>query len=212
MKSQKNIKTMVLLCLMAAVLVILAYTPLGYLNIGPLAITFNTIPVAIAAIALGPVGGIVAGGVFGLTSFLQCFGGSVLGTTLFGISPILTVFQCFVPRMLDGLLIGLLSNAMRKHCTSAIANCAVTGFFAAFLNTLFYMSSLILLFGRTDIILSYRETRAPGQNVFLFVCAFVGINAIAEWVSSTLVTGAVGAALTKAKLVPAPKAKLVAAE
>ena len=200
MKSQKNIKSMVLLGLMAAVLVILAYTPLGYLNIGPLAITFNTIPVAIAAIALGPVGGIVAGGVFGLTSFLQCFGGSVLGTTLFGISPILTVFQCFVPRMLDGLLIGLLSNAMRKHCTSAIANCAVTGFFAAFLNTLFYMSSLILLFGRTDIILSYRETLAPG------------INAIAEWVSSTLVTGAVGAALTKAKLVPAPKAKLAAAE
>ena len=192
MKSQKNIKSMVLLGLMAAVLVILAYTPLGYLNIGPLAITFNTIPVAIAAIALGPVGGIVAGGV--------------------GISPILTVFQCFVPRMLDGLLIGLLSNAMRKHCTSAIANCAVTGFFAAFLNTLFYMSSLILLFGRTDIILSYRETLAPGKNVFLFVCAFVGINAIAEWVSSTLVTGAVGAALTKAKLVPAPKAKLVAAE
>ena len=194
MKSQKNIKSMVLLGLMAAVLVILAYTPLGYLNIGPLAITFNTIPVAIAAIALGPVGGIV------------------LGTTLFGISPILTVFQCFVPRMLDGLLIGFLSNAMRKHCTSAIANCAVTGFFAAFLNTLFYMSSLILLFGRTDIILSYRETLAPGKNVFLFVCAFVGINAIAEWVSSTLVTGAVGAALTKAKLVPAPKAKLVAAE
>ena len=114
--------------------------------------------------------------------------------------------------MLDGLLIGFLSNAMRKHCTSAIANCAVTGFFAAFLNTLFYMSSLILLFGKTDIILSYRETLAPGKNVFLFVCAFVGINAIAEWVSSTLVTGAVGAALTKAKLVPAPKAKLAAAE
>lgn len=45
MKSQKNIKSMVLLGLMAAVLVILAYTPLGYLNIGPLAITFNTIPV-----------------------------------------------------------------------------------------------------------------------------------------------------------------------
>lgn len=34
MKSQKNIKSMVLLGLMAAVLVILAYTPLGYLNIG----------------------------------------------------------------------------------------------------------------------------------------------------------------------------------
>ena len=39
-----------------------------------LSITFNMIPVAIAAIAMGPLGGAIIGGVFGLISFLQCFG------------------------------------------------------------------------------------------------------------------------------------------
>ena len=39
-----------MLGLMAAVLLLMAYTPLGYLNIGPLAISFNVIPVAISAV------------------------------------------------------------------------------------------------------------------------------------------------------------------
>ena len=63
-----------LLGLMAAILLLMAYTPLGYLNIGPLAISFNVIPVAISAVVLGPVGGAVASAIFGLTSFLQCIG------------------------------------------------------------------------------------------------------------------------------------------
>lgn len=42
-----------LLGLMAAILLLMAYTPLGYLNIGPLAISFNVIPVAISAVVLG---------------------------------------------------------------------------------------------------------------------------------------------------------------
>ena len=41
-----------LLGLMIAILLVMSYTPLGYLNIGPLAISFNVIPVAISAIVL----------------------------------------------------------------------------------------------------------------------------------------------------------------
>ena len=82
-----------LLGLMAAILLLMAYTPLGYLNIGPLAISFNVIPVAISAVVLGPVGGAVAGAIFGLTSFLQCIGvggSSAMGVVLFGINPVLS--------------------------------------------------------------------------------------------------------------------------
>ena len=57
-----------LLGLMAAILLLMAYTPLGYLNIGPLAISFNVIPVAISAVVLGPVGGAVAGAILPLSS------------------------------------------------------------------------------------------------------------------------------------------------
>ena len=55
MKTKKFTTTqLTMLGLMAAVLMLMAYTPLGYLNIGPLAISFNVIPVAISAVVLGP--------------------------------------------------------------------------------------------------------------------------------------------------------------
>ena len=75
MKNNKLSTTqLTILGLMTAILLLMSYTPLGYLNIGPLAITFNVIPVAIAAITCGPVGGLIVGSVFGLTSFGQCIG------------------------------------------------------------------------------------------------------------------------------------------
>ena len=68
MKSNKfTTSQLTILGLMAGILFLMAYTPLGYLNIGPLAVTFNVIPVAICAVVLGPTGGAVAGAVFGLT-------------------------------------------------------------------------------------------------------------------------------------------------
>ena len=72
MKTKKfTTSQLTILGLMAGILFLMAYTPLGYLNIGPLAVTFNVIPVAVCAIVLGPTGGAIAGAVFGLTSFMQ---------------------------------------------------------------------------------------------------------------------------------------------
>ena len=200
MKTKFSVSQLVILGLMTAILLLMAYTPLGYLNIGPLAITFNVIPVAISAITLGPVGGAIAGAVFGLTSFLQCIGvggTSAMGVILFGINPVLAFIQRFVPRMLDGFLLGYIFRGARKLTNFSVA-CLVTGFCSAFLNTLFFMGALILLFGNTE----YMQGLIGGKNVILFVCGFVGINAVFEMLSSTIITGAVGLALYKARFVP----------
>lgn len=202
-KKQFTTSQLTILGLMSALLLLMAYTPLGYLNIGPLAITFNVIPVAVSAIVLGPVGGAVAGGVFGLTSFLQCIGvggTSAMGVILFEINPVFAFIQRFVPRMLDGLLLGYIFNAVRRKGSIYIA-CAVTGFCSAFLNTVFFMLALVLLYGHTE----YIQGLMGGKNVIVFICTFVGINAVCEMVSSTILTGAVGAALYKAGFVPALK-------
>lgn len=201
MKTKLTTSQITMLGLMAAVLLLMAYTPLGYLNIGPLAITFNVIPVAISAIVLGPVGGAIAGAIFGLTSFLQCIGiggTSAMGAMLFSINPVLAFIQRFVPRVLDGLLLGYIFRGMRKK-TNVYVSCAVTGFFSAFLNTAFFMTALVVLFGNTE----YIQGLIGGRNVIVFICTFVGINAVCEMVSSTVLTGAVGAALSKARLIPA---------
>ena len=205
MTTQSKTTKLAILGLMTGVLLLMAYTPLGYLNIGPLAITFNMIPVAICAITLGPLGGAIAGAVFGLTSFLQCIGiggTSAMGAVLFEINPILAFIQRFIPRLLDGLLLGYIFQAVRKWKNSYLA-CTVPGFCSAFLNTVFFMTALILLYGNTEDVQGWMG----GKNVIVFVCTFVGINAVFEILSATIITGAVGAALVKARLVPAIQKK-----
>lgn len=208
MTTQSKTTQLAILGLMTGVLLLMAYTPLGYLNIGPLAITFNMIPVAICAITLGPAGGAIAGAVFGLTSFLQCIGiggTSAMGAILFEINPMLAFIQRFVPRVLDGFLLGYIFQAVRRWKNSYLA-CTITGFFSAFLNTVFFMTALILLYGNTE----YVQGLIGGKNVIVFVCTFVGINAVFEMISSTVITGAVGAALVKARLVPSIQKNLQA--
>lgn len=198
--SKEKIKRLVLLALFSAILMVMSYTPLGYLNIGPLAITFNVIPVALAAATLGPSGGAFVGAVFGITSFLQCIGvggTSAMGVILFDISPIFAFVQRFFPRVLEGLIAGFIFKGMKKISNNTVS-CAVTGFATAFLNTALFMSTLVLLFGNTD----YIKDMIGGQNIIIFICTFVGINAVFEMLAATLITGAVGTALFRAKVVP----------
>ena len=201
----KSAKPLVLMGLLTAILILFSFTPIGTIPIGPLSITLNIIPVAIAAVAMGPAGGAAMGAVFGILSFLQCIGIGVpsgMGATLFGISPFLAFVQRFIPRVLDGLLVGFIFRWTDKGLGHGPAG-FIAGFCSAFLNTLFFMSALILLFGNTE----YVQGLIGGRNVIVFVCAFVGVNAVVEMIVSTLVTGGVSAALYKARLLPLSPAK-----
>lgn len=199
MKTRFKPRELTLLGLLTAILLVMSYTPLGYLNIGPLAITLNMIPVAVSAVALGPVGGAITGAVFGMTSFLQCLGiggTSAMGVILFEINPFLAFVQRFVPRMLTGLLIGCIYDGLTKLGSKKAAG-YVAGFSAAFLNTVLFMGSLILLFGNTQ----YVQDLMGGKNVILFICTYVGINAVVEMLVSTAVTGILCYTLKRARLI-----------
>lgn len=194
-KKKFGTRQMVTMAMLGAILLIMSFTPLGYLNIGPLAISLNMIPVGIAAIALGPVGGMILGGVFGITSFLQCIGiggTSAMGAILFEISPVLAFVQRFFPRLLAGLLSGFIYQGARKLVNSTVAG-FVTGFCAALLNTVLFMLALVLLFGNT----AYLQGMIGGRNIIVFICAFVGINAVVELIATTAVVGMIGKVLNR---------------
>ena len=191
-------RSMVLLAMLSGILLVMSFTPLGYLNIGPLAISLNMIPVAIGAIALGPGGGAFLGAVFGITSCLQCVGiggTSAMGVALFEISPVLTILQRFVPRVLAGCLTGMIYRGLHKlHFRFAPY---VAGFCAALLNTVLFMTALVLLFGNTE----YLQNMIGGKNILLFIIGFVGVNALVEMFATTVAAGAVCKALQKLKLI-----------
>lgn len=200
MKTKFGTKELTLLGLLTALVLVLSLTPYGTFAIGPLSITLNIIPIAIAAVALGPIGGLIIGSVFGLLSFLQCFGIGVpsgMGAQLVQINAFLAFVQRFVPRALDGFLVGFIFKGVSKASNNSAAS-FVSGFFSAFLNTLFFMTALILLFGNTEYVQGLRG----GKNVLLFIVTFVGINAVVEMIASTIVTGLVGTALTAAGFIP----------
>ena len=199
MKSKRmDTRRMVLLAMLSGILLMMSFTPLGYLNIGPLAISLNMIPVAIGAIALGPGGGAFLGAVFGITSCLQCVGiggTSTMGMILFEINPLLTIIQRFGTRVLAGWLTGVVFRVLHKyHCPQPNY---IAGFCAALFNTVFFMSALVLLFGKTE----YLQDLIAGRNILLFMVTSVGVNALVELLLDTLAVGAVCKALEKLKMI-----------
>lgn len=189
---------MTLLAMLVAVLIVLAYVnipmPMG------LSITFNMIPVAIAAMAMGLPGGMIIGGAFGLISFLQCFGicgSSALGAALVSVSPVLMFIQRFVSRVLVGVLAAVIYRAVGKTRAPLYIRGLVTGFSAAFFNTLYFMTLLVLFFGSTE------KLAGPiaEKGVLMYIITSVGINAVVEMAVAAVVTGAAGVALKKARLI-----------
>ena len=194
--SQKKLITMVETALLGAIIVVMAFTPLGYLRTATgLEITFIMIPVVIGAATVGPSAGAILGGVFGITSFIQCFGMSAFGSTLMGINPVLTFLVCVPTRILAGFIAGLVFKAIGKKGKEKLGATAAS-LAGPLLNTLFFMSTLILCFGNTEYILGIKEAMGA-TNVLSFVALFVGLQGVIEAAVCFVAGSAVSVALLK---------------
>lgn len=97
MRNKKTLE-MVQVAVLVAIVLIMSFTPIGYLRTAGLEISLITIPVVIGAMVIGPKAGLILGLVFGFTSFYQCFGMSPFGATLLGINPVATFLVCVPTR------------------------------------------------------------------------------------------------------------------
>lgn len=189
MKQSKTLR-LTRLALLAALVLVLAYTPLGYIHIGPLAITPIMIPVTVGAILLGPLEGAVLGGVFGLTSFSTCFGADAFGAALLAINPFFTFVVCVLARVLAGWLPALLFRAVYRPGRPVRKNLAfgAAALAGPVLNTVFFMGGLVLFFYRTEYIQGF-VTALGAANPFLFVLLFVGVQGLVEAAVGFVVSG-----------------------
>lgn len=181
---------MVQTAILSAIIILMAFTPLGYLKVGTISITFLMIPVVIGAIFVGPTCGAVLGGVFGMTSFIQCFTGDVFGATLLGINPFLTFILCMVPRILMGLFVGLIFRALSKIDKTKLVSFAVASLSGAVINTVLFVGALILFFGSSDYIQSF------GPNLPAILGVLITINAVLEAAVCMVAGGAITKALS----------------
>lgn len=137
MRAKKETLSMVLTALFTAIIIIMAFTPLGYIPLGVINATIIHIPVILGAIFLGPKKGAFLGFIFGLTSFIKntvtpatvsAFVFSpVLAASQFGVSGVFkSAFICFVPRILVGVFPYFIYILVRKLSSGAAAKLKVS--------------------------------------------------------------------------------------
>ena len=183
-KSKFSTKYLVEMALLVAIILLMAFTPIGYIKTAGLEITLIVIPVAVGAVTLGPAAGAILGGVFGITSFIQCFGMSAFGTLLLGVNPVFT--------FLDGWLTGLIYAGLKKTKIPSAGSVTLASLCCPLLNTTFFMGTLVTLFAGT-----MREQFGM-TKVIPFIAAFVGVNGVVEAIVCFVIGTAVSMALKKA--------------
>lgn len=184
--------------LLIALIIMLTCLPIQTLG---LEITLAMIPIAVGAVVLGSSSGAILGGIYGLCSFAQCFGllkPSAFGASMLALddnSVIYVAIICIVPRILCGLGAGLVYSWLSKFDKTKIISHATACLICPLLNTVLFMSAIMLFFGNSELIQGYMEILGI-YNPFFFVLAFVGINGLVEAVSCFILATAISKILT----------------
>ena len=101
--NRKNNKT-VKLAMMAVLTALIFALQFITVPLGAITVSLSMVPVAIAAITMGPVYGLLTGAIWGLASIMKAMiGSSGLTSTLFALQPFFAVILCFIPRQSNPL-------------------------------------------------------------------------------------------------------------
>lgn len=186
-KAMRNSKTneLVLTGLFTAIIIIMAFTPLGYIPLVVINATIIHIPVILGSLFCGPKKGAFLGFVFGFTS---CLKATIVGGTLssFVFSPVLaasmvgtsgifkSLFIAFVPRILVGVIPYFVYIGIKKVLASEKKN-----LWGTVLNVLM---SVFLAFGvyafLSKMSESLSQAAASGIGIAVGVVVFVVVEAV----------------------------------
>ncbi len=195
---KKDTRWMVSTALMAAVVVLLANTPLGMIQLPVIKATTVHIPVILGSILLGPASGAILGFVFGICSIVS----NTTAPTLlsFAFSPFLAadlagVFKALWIavgcRILLGVIAGWLWIFLKKLRVNSWVALPVTAFISSIMHTILVMGSIYLLLAR-----QYAEAKQVAVTaVFGLVMGTVTASGIPEAFAAAILVTAIGKAL-----------------
>ncbi len=200
MKTKKHdTRWMVSVALMAAIVIVLANTPLGMIQLPVIKATTVHIPVIIGAILLGPWAGAILGAVFGVCSLIS----NTMAPTLlsFAFSPFMSttgipgalkaIWISVGCRILIGVIAGWLWIALEKIKMNHLAALPIVGFAGSMVNTVAVMGSIYILFAR-----QYAEAREVAVSaVWGLIIGTVTASGIPEAIAASILVLALGKAL-----------------
>lgn len=190
---------MVSVALMAAIVIVLANTPLGMIQLPIIKATTVHIPVIIGAILLGPSAGAILGAVFGICSLIS----NTMAPTLlsFAFSPFMSttgivgavkaIWIAVGCRMLIGIAAGWLWILFSRLKVNQLLALPVVGFIGSMVNTITVMGSIYVLFAQ-----QYADAREVGVTaVWGLIMGTVTASGIPEAAAAAVLVLALGKAL-----------------
>ena len=197
----KNTRWMAAVAMMAAIVVLLANTPLGLIQLPVIKATTTHIPVIVGAILLGPLAGGILGGVFGICSMLSntfapvatsmCFSPFLSETGLVG--AVKAVWVSVGCRILIGVVAGWLWVGLKKVKVADLAALPIVGFVGSMTNTVTVMFSILFLF-RAE----YAQAKNIAMEAFYdFVNGVVTGTGVLEAIVALILVTVIGKALLK---------------
>ncbi len=192
---------MVCVALMAAIVIVLANTPLGMIQLPVIKATTVHIPVIIGAILLGPLAGGILGGVFGICSVIS----NTMAPTLlsFAFSPFMSttglpgvlkaLWIAVGCRILIGVVAGWLWRMILHFHWNQTICLPIVGFVGSMVNTITVMCSIYLLFAK-----EYAAAQDVGRSaVWGLIMGTITASGIPEAIASAVLVLALGKVLLK---------------
>lgn len=198
----KDTRYLTSIALMAAMVILLANTPLGMIHLPVVKATTVHIPVILGAVILGPGAGAILGGVFGVCSMVS---NTVAPTLLsFAFSPFMSMtgitgalkalWISVGCRVMVGAAAGWTWMALKKMRVNYAAALPLTGFVGSMVNTVFVMGSIYLLLAR-----EYAQARSAAVDaVWGLIMATVTGSGIPEAIAAAILVGVIGKVLLQA--------------
>ena len=191
-RKKVNVRRMTIISLLSAISIMLSMISLGYIQIGPVAITTMCIPVIIGGIIEGPMVGMIVGFIFGLTSMFRGMAGMAGPTSPIFINPLVSV----LPR----IFIGLVAYYSFKLAMKIVKNTYVSGLIAGGMASI---TNTVGVLGMIYVLYAAEYAEALGQSAGTAKALLMGIattNGIAEALGGALVVSAVVVVLKKSKI------------
>ena len=192
---------MVTVALMMAVVILLANTPLGLIQLPIIKATTIHIPVIVGAVVLGPLAGGILGAVFGICSMIN----NTLSPALlsFAFSPFLSttgipgaikaLWISIGCRILLGVAAGWLWIGLKRLRTNQNIALAAVGFVGSMFHTIIVMGSIYVLLAA-----QYAQAREVAESaVFGLIMGTVAASGVPEAIAAAILVFALGKVLLK---------------
>ena len=200
-KVKKDTRWLTSVALMAAIVILLANTPLGMIQLPIIKATTVHIPVILGAVLLGPLAGGILGAVFGICSLIS----NTMAPTLlsFAFSPFMSttgilgavkaLWISIGCRVMIGVVAGWFWLLLKKLKVNAIIALPITGFIGSMTNTVFVMGSIYLLLAR-----QYAEARSVGMDmVWGLIMGTITASGVPEAIAAAILVAVIGKVLLK---------------